>query len=133
MKIGEFAIRVGISKDTIRYYEKMGLLCPEITSKHREFNEQHIEILSTIVKLKNVGFSLYEIKLLLDWSLNMDHNKELTEVEIQNLLQLQSLFQSKYEEIVRKEKEIKQIKQVLQRAQYKMEQLLEKNSNQQPK
>ena len=127
IKISEFAKCIDLSKDTIRYYEKMGLLHPEIKNKHRDYNEGHIEIISTILKLKQCGFSLQEIKMLFEWSQNTDENDELTEAEIQNVQQLKILFQNKYEQMIQRENEIKQIKQVLLRADYKMEQLLEKN------
>lgn len=104
----------------------MGLLRPEINNKDREYNEDHIEIISTILKLKKCGFSLQEIKILFEWSKNTDENDELTEAEIQNLQQMKLLFQNKNKQMIQREKEIKQIKQVLQRADNKMEQLLEK-------
>ncbi|MFJ5764096.1 MerR family transcriptional regulator [Lysinibacillus sp. NPDC093210] len=127
MKISEFAICTGLSKDTIRYYEKINLLQPEIKNNHREYNEHHIEIISTILKLKQSGFLLQEIKMLFQWTDNTDQNHQLSKVEIDNLLQLKRLFQNKYEQMVQKEKEIIQIKQVLTRANSKLEQLLEKN------
>jgi len=77
--------------------------------------------------LKKCGFSLQEIKVLFEWSQNTDENDELTEAEIQNLQQMKLLFQYKYKQVIQREKEIKQIKQALQRADNKMEQLLEKN------
>ena len=40
MKIGEFATCTGLSKDTIRYYEKIDLLHPEIKNKHREYKNK---------------------------------------------------------------------------------------------
>lgn len=77
MKIGEFADITGISKDTIRYYEKMDLLHPEIINKHRQFNKHDIDVIETILKLKQTGFSLQEIKMLFKWSENTDQNKKL--------------------------------------------------------
>ena len=65
MKIGEFAICTGLSKDTIRYYEKMNLLHPEINHKHRNYNKEDIDTVEAILKLKQTGFSLQEIKMLL--------------------------------------------------------------------
>lgn len=126
VKISEFAVCTGVSKDTVRYYEKVGLLQPEMKNKHREYNRDHIEIISTILKLKQAGFSLQEIKMLFEYAQNTDEHDELTEGEIQNLQQVQILFQNKYKQMVQREKEIRQIKQVLLRADYKMEQLLEK-------
>lgn len=66
--------------------------------------------------------------MLFEWSQNTDENDELTEDEIQNVQQLKILFQNKYKQMIQREKEIKQIKQVLiLPADHKMEQLLEKN------
>lgn len=49
MKIGEFAICTGLSKDTIRYYEKMNLLQPEIKNKHRYYNKKDIDTVEAIL------------------------------------------------------------------------------------
>ena len=129
MKIGEFAERTGLSKDTIRYYEKVDLLHPQIVNKHREYNEQDIVVIETILKLKQTGFSLHEIKILFEWSGNTDQNKKLTNEEIQRLFQIKETFQKKYKQMVQKEQHIKQIKQVLLKADDKIEQLLERNKD----
>ncbi|MGD2197440.1 MerR family transcriptional regulator [Lysinibacillus fusiformis] len=127
MKIAEFAVCTGLSKDTIRYYEKMDLLHPEIKNKQREYNKKDIDIVETILKLKQTGFSLQEIKMLFEWSGNTDQNKKLKKEEIQNLLEIKVLFQEKYEQMLQKEHQIKQIKQVLLNTNNKINQLLEKN------
>lgn len=129
MKIGGFAERTGISKDTIRYYEKIGLLHPEIINKHREYNNNDVILMETIIKLKQTGFSLLEIKMLFDWSKNTDHNKNLTQEEIQNVLQIKEIFQNKYAQMIQRENNIKQIKHVLLKADHKIEQLLERNKD----
>jgi len=64
--------------------------------------------------------------MLFEWTQNTDENDELTEAEIQNVHQLKILFQNKYKQMIQRENEIKQIKQVLLRADHKMEQLLKK-------
>lgn len=127
MKIAEFAVCTGLSKDTIRYYEKMDLLHPEIKNKQREYNKKDIDIVETILKLKQTGFSLQEIKMLFEWSGNTDQNKILKKEEIKNLLEIKVLFQEKYEQMLQKEHQIKQIKQVLLNTNNKINQLLEKN------
>ncbi|WP_342599211.1 MerR family transcriptional regulator [Psychrobacillus sp. FSL H8-0483] len=129
MKIGEFAERTALSKDTIRYYEKIELLQPDLQNKQRVYNEEDVVKIETIVKLKQNGFSLQEIQMLFDWSINMDKDKEMTKDEIEKLLLLREVFQTKYKEMLQKEEQIKQIKQVLLRADHKLEQLLEKNIN----
>jgi MerR family transcriptional regulator, repressor of the yfmOP operon len=127
MKISEIASSTGLSKDTIRYYEKFGLLHPKIEKHHRDYNEQDIEVIKIIVKLKDVGFSLKEIKMLLDWSKDTDENKEMTNEEIQNLKQIKAVFLNKQKQMIQKEEQIKEIKQVLLRAENKIQYLLEKN------
>lgn len=127
MKIGEIAERTGLSKDTIRYYEKIDLLQPKIQHKQRTYSEEDIVKVDTVVKLKQNGFSLLEIKMLFDWSQNMDKDKELTKEEIEKLILLKETFQNKYTQMLHKEEQIKQIKQVLLRADHKLEWLLEKN------
>lgn len=127
MKIGEFAICTGLSKDTIRYYEKMNLLQPEIKNKHRYYNKKDIDIVEAILKLKQTGFSLQEIKMLFDWSGIIDQNKKLTKEEIQNLLEIKVIFQEKYEQMLQREHQLKQIKQVLLNIDNKIKHLLEKN------
>ena len=129
VKIGEFAERTGISKDTIRYYEKIGLLHPELKNNHRDYNNDEIILIETIVTLKQTGFSLLEIKMLIEWSKNMDQNKKLTQEEIQNVLQIKEIFQDKYVQMLQKENNIKQIKHVLLKADHKIEQLLHRNKS----
>ena len=127
VKIGEFAKCTGIGLDTIRYYEKIGLLQPEIKNKHRDYTNHDVILIETIIQLKQTGFSLSEIKMLLDWSKNTDQNKKLTQEEIQNILRIKEIFQNKYAQMVQRENNIKQIKQVLLKADLKIEQLLERN------
>ena len=67
--------------------------------------------------------------MLFEWSENTDQNKKLTNEEIQRLFQIKETFQKKYEQIVQKEQHIKQIKQVLLKADDKIEQLLERNKD----
>lgn len=63
MLIGELSIKTGVPASTIRYYEKRGLL-PYIrnTSGYREYPQEVTNLLSLIVKAKELGFTLKEIK-----------------------------------------------------------------------
>jgi DNA-binding transcriptional MerR regulator len=128
MRISEFAEQTGLSKDTIRYYEKINLIEPAIHHKQRDYSGEDIEKVQTIIKLKDTGFSLKEIKVLFDWSKDADHNNSLSEEEVQNILKIKELFQHKYTEMLLREERIKEMKQVLLRADKKMEYLLEKNN-----
>ncbi len=67
MHIGELARRVGASTDTIRYYERLGLLgAPARTeSGYRCYGETELGRLQFIRHAKRLGFSLDEIRGLL--------------------------------------------------------------------
>jgi Hg(II)-responsive transcriptional regulator len=67
MRIGEVAGRVGVGIETIRYYEREGLLAVprRRPSGYREYDESAIARLQFIRRTKELGFSLDEIKQLL--------------------------------------------------------------------
>ena len=67
-QIGEVAERVGLSLRTVRYYEEVGLLSPVArTQGHfRLFTDQDIERLLVIKQMKPSGFSLDQMRELLD-------------------------------------------------------------------
>lgn len=54
-----------VSKDTLRYYEKIGLISKPMRTNngYRRYNEQHLRELKFIKYAKSVGFSLRKIKL----------------------------------------------------------------------
>lgn len=67
MKIGEIARRSGFSPDTLRYYDKIGLM-PRIdrdAGGRREYGEDDLERLGFIRRAKSVDFSLEDIRVLL--------------------------------------------------------------------
>ncbi len=70
MKIGELAVRAAVSVDTVRYYERQGLL-PEPTrqaSGYRRYDESDVARLRFVRRAKALGFTLVEIRELLELS-----------------------------------------------------------------
>ena len=67
MRIGELSEITGVSIPTIRLYEREGLIEPaERTSgRFREFNEEQRLRLDFIKRVRNLGFTLDEVKVLL--------------------------------------------------------------------
>jgi MerR family transcriptional regulator, Zn(II)-responsive regulator of zntA len=65
MRIGELAKQVGVTPETIRFYEKQGLLgissSQRNTSNYRVYTEETVDRLKTIGAAKRLGFSLSEI------------------------------------------------------------------------
>ncbi|MCA5014229.1 MULTISPECIES: MerR family transcriptional regulator [unclassified Enterococcus] len=67
MKISELSKLTGIKKETIRYYESIGLLTPDRnTNGYRKYTEQELKDLSFILKLKRLSIPLNEVKMLMD-------------------------------------------------------------------
>lgn len=70
MLIGELSQQTGLSKDTIRFYEKIGLISATDRSAgtriYKEYSPATIERLHSIGRGKGLGFTLGEIKNLLD-------------------------------------------------------------------
>lgn len=74
--IAEATARTGLSGDTIRYYEKIGLL-PAPGRKangHRYYDDQSIATMKLLLCLKKTGMSLEEMKPFLGLSLDGDFN-----------------------------------------------------------
>ncbi len=67
-QIGEVAERVGLSLRTVRYYEEMGLVSPETRTEggFRLYSENEIERLELIKRMKPLGFTVHEMRELLD-------------------------------------------------------------------
>ncbi|MFC3286060.1 Cd(II)/Pb(II)-responsive transcriptional regulator [Litchfieldella rifensis] len=75
MKIGELARRVGCQVETIRYYEREGLLPMPARSaaNYRLYGEAHAERLGFIRHCRALDMTLGEIRSLLDYH---DHPKQ---------------------------------------------------------
>ncbi len=67
LTIGKLAKATNASIDTIRYYERMGLVSPDARSAHdyRMYEESAINRLRFIKNAQQLGFSLSEIEKLL--------------------------------------------------------------------
>lgn len=70
MKIGELARAAATKVETIRYYEKIGLLdAPRRTAaNYRQYGEAALGRLSFIRRARDLGFPLDQVRTLLDLS-----------------------------------------------------------------
>lgn len=64
MKIAELEKKVGISRDTLRYYEKIGVITPPMRADngYRYYGKTQLSELAFIKRGKAIGFTLAEIK-----------------------------------------------------------------------
>lgn len=110
--IGELSRQVGIPTQTIRYYERLGLLNPpkRTESQYRVYFDEDTERLQFIQKAKRFGLSLDEIKKLIDigvsgvlpcTKLKEMVKKHLDELDchIQEMVALRQELASRYEQI----------------------------------
>jgi len=108
MLISELAKRTGVTIHTLRYYENYGLFSGETddtvkTNNYKQYDEHLIEKVQLIKEAKEIGFTLSEIKELLEGWFN---NQLSEEKKIEAL-------KAKVEEIDSKIKQFKRVKKIL--------------------
>ena len=90
MRIGELARQTGLSRDTIRYYERLGLLrpCarPSQDNNYKDYPPAAVMHLGLIQQGKSLGFSLAEIAEALDLLTNTGLSDTEAAVRIQEKL-----------------------------------------------
>jgi MerR family mercuric resistance operon transcriptional regulator len=66
--IGKLSKITGVHIETIRYYEKIGLLSspPRSEGGHRLYSKKHLDRLIFLRRSRELGFSIEEIRILLD-------------------------------------------------------------------
>ncbi|MDD9138905.1 MerR family transcriptional regulator [Fructobacillus sp. CRL 2054] len=64
MNIKEAALKTGLSNDTIRYYERIGLIMPVPRRENhlRDFNERSIRQLNFAKTMRNAGMSVERLR-----------------------------------------------------------------------
>ena len=78
-KIKQASEQTGVHLETIRYYEKQGLITPTHQQNgYRVFDDNQLEQLRFIKTCRNIGFSLSNIKTLLQ--LQQTPNKQCNEI-----------------------------------------------------
>tara|TARA_R110002096_G_scaffold130643_5_gene279978 strand:- start:69988 stop:70386 length:399 start_codon:yes stop_codon:yes gene_type:complete len=84
-QISELSKRIGVSADTLRYYEKIGLLPPvaRSTSGRRIYGDKDISRLNFIRRAQRMNFTLAEIGQLLE----MRENPKNARAEVRALMQ----------------------------------------------
>lgn len=70
MKIGEFAARAGCDAQTVRYYEREGLLAEPIRehSGYRRYDERHLQRLNFIRHCRTLDIPLSKVRQLLEFA-----------------------------------------------------------------
>lgn len=107
MKISQLAKATDITKDTVRLYERLGLLVeigrPFQSNNYKDYGEANVDRITLIRQMQQVGFSLHDCKLVLMSTQDGDFDMDLRAI----------MLQEKIEQIDGKIKEMKKLKQRL--------------------
>jgi MerR family mercuric resistance operon transcriptional regulator len=65
--IGELSKRTGVNIETVRYYERIGLMLDPLRTEggHRVYDDEQVKRLTFIARSRQLGFSLKEIRTLM--------------------------------------------------------------------
>lgn len=106
MTIGELANKAGVNVQTVRYYEREGLL-PEAhrwpDSGYRDFDDDALLRLRFIRSAKDLGFTLREIKELI----------EMRVLPGESCAEVRQLIGAKLSDMDRRMKEMRRLRRVL--------------------
>lgn len=108
MKIKEFSQKFDLTYDTIRYYMKLNLINPQKKGGHYSFDQEDLDDMDDIIKLKEMEFSLEEIKEILSFK----RIGKLTHYQKNSYYQ--GLYKEKLKEINKRVEELKQSKKKLE-------------------
>ena len=98
LTIGKLAKHCQVNVETIRYYQRIGLMrIPETTQNYRYYSQQDIETLSFIQKAKDAGLQLSEIQ-------------ELLTLELDDRIQVRQVIEQRLEKIDQRIRELQSLK-----------------------
>jgi Hg(II)-responsive transcriptional regulator len=105
MWISEAAEQAGVNVQTLRYYERRGLLPkpPRRGSGYREFPDETVRVVKFIKRAQDLGFTLDEVDELLRLRRNSGRNRQ----------RIRSIAERRIAEIDRKISELERMRQAL--------------------
>jgi len=111
LKIGDFSRLSGTTVKTLRYYDDLGLLRPvhiDAYSGYRFYALEQLPRLNRILAFKDLGFSLEQIRQLLDEALPSAHLRGMLRLR---QAEIQARLQEEQERLERVEVRLRQIEQ----------------------
>jgi MerR family mercuric resistance operon transcriptional regulator len=106
MRIGQVATQAGVNIDTVRYYERRGLLdepVREPSSGYREYAPETVRLIRFIKRAQDLGFTLAEVEELV----------RLRENETATCAEVRASARKKIEAIDAKLRDLQRIKRAL--------------------
>lgn len=114
MTAGHFADKAGVTKRTVQFYDKVGLLSPSFRTGtgHRYYTKQDLARLQRILTLKYIGLSIDEIKSMI--------HREGHEEDLKESLRVQStIIGQKMEHLRLVQKTVKETLSLLESLEHK--------------
>jgi len=124
MLIGKVAAQYGVTADTLRYYDRIGLLKPGQNEGVRRYMPEDLHRLESIIKMKNLMFSLEEIACLLDMDAKVEQDLRRGKLENDVIKKMQHIVQAKCDDINRLESDLQRVRHYLQTMIVKIEGVL---------
>jgi len=97
LSIAQASMHTGLSTDTLRYYEKIGLIgpVPRTASGQRRYGERELSQLQFILRARSMQFSLEEIGQLLELRRQpLQARKEVRQLTRQKLEQIEQTLKT---------------------------------------
>lgn len=118
--VGDLATQSGCTVETVRYYEKTGLMPnpPRTAGGHRIYSLEHLKRLIFIRRSRDLGFSIEQVKALLRFVDEPDHT--CGEVRGMAILQAQAV-QEKIDDLKRLQKALNEMAARCKGGRYKIE------------
>lgn len=90
--IGKLSKRTGVNIETIRYYERIGMMPapPRSAGGHRLYDDMHLKRLAFIRRSRELGFSIEEIRRLLGLVDGGEHScGEVRDMALEHVAEIQ--------------------------------------------
>lgn len=123
MLIGEVSKKYDIGIETLRYYDKIGLLTVKRRNNNRYYTEEDINKLHYIMAMKELMFTLDDIKRILEVDERIDVGLAKGSVDGDDISIILNEVKLKYDEIFEKEKQLMTVKKHLEKVIIKIEKI----------
>lgn len=124
MLIGDISKQFNIPADTLRYYDRIGLLSPRRQGGVRRYSEADLKKLAAIVKMKQLMFSLDEIQIILAADAQIDKELQQARLDRSAAQALLSQIGAKLREVETMQENIEEVKGELARLAAKVKTVL---------
>lgn len=107
LSTGQVSKLFGISKDTLRYYDNLGILKPDINKQngYRCYSQKHLDQLNLILLTKDLDISLSDIKETIESEELCEYKELITKQE--------SMIEEKIEELKKKHSQLKNLNKII--------------------